>query len=69
VTPPPLKEISRRLAVIGGGAAGVAQAQGFRRLGSEELTVLLDSCGGSAARSHSRQRRCAQLLKPRASPS
>jgi pyruvate/2-oxoglutarate dehydrogenase complex dihydrolipoamide dehydrogenase (E3) component len=34
------KEVPRRLVVIGGGAVGVEMAQGFRRLGSEEVTVL-----------------------------
>src|SRR6185436_14668910 len=34
------KEVPRRLVVIGGGAVGVEMAQGFRRLGSEEVSVL-----------------------------
>jgi pyruvate/2-oxoglutarate dehydrogenase complex dihydrolipoamide dehydrogenase (E3) component len=34
------KELPRRLVVLGGGAVGVEMAQGFRRLGSEEVTVL-----------------------------
>jgi pyruvate/2-oxoglutarate dehydrogenase complex dihydrolipoamide dehydrogenase (E3) component len=34
------KEIPRRLLVLGGGAVGVEMAQGFRRLGSEEVTVI-----------------------------
>ena len=34
------KEVPRRLVVIGGGAVGVEMAQGFRRLGSEEVAVL-----------------------------
>jgi pyruvate/2-oxoglutarate dehydrogenase complex dihydrolipoamide dehydrogenase (E3) component len=34
------KEIPRRLVVLGGGAVGVEMAQGFRRLGCEEVTVL-----------------------------
>jgi dihydrolipoamide dehydrogenase len=34
------KELPRRLVVIGGGPVGVEMAQGFRRLGSEEVTVL-----------------------------
>jgi pyruvate/2-oxoglutarate dehydrogenase complex dihydrolipoamide dehydrogenase (E3) component len=34
------KEVPRRLVVIGGGAVGVEMVQGFRRLGSEEVTVL-----------------------------
>jgi pyruvate/2-oxoglutarate dehydrogenase complex dihydrolipoamide dehydrogenase (E3) component len=34
------KELPRRLVVIGGGAVGVEMAQGFRRLGCEEVTVL-----------------------------
>ena len=34
------KEVPRRLVVLGGGAVGVEMAQAFRRLGSEEVTVL-----------------------------
>jgi pyruvate/2-oxoglutarate dehydrogenase complex dihydrolipoamide dehydrogenase (E3) component len=34
------KEVPRRLVVIGGGAVGVEMAQGFCRLGSEEVSVL-----------------------------
>jgi pyruvate/2-oxoglutarate dehydrogenase complex dihydrolipoamide dehydrogenase (E3) component len=34
------KEVPRRLLVLGGGAIGVEMAQAFRRLGSEEVTVL-----------------------------
>lgn len=34
------KEVPRRLVVLGGGAVGVEMAQGFRRLGCEEVTVL-----------------------------
>jgi pyruvate/2-oxoglutarate dehydrogenase complex dihydrolipoamide dehydrogenase (E3) component len=34
------KELPRRLVVIGGGPVGVEMAQGFRRLGCEEVTVL-----------------------------
>jgi pyruvate/2-oxoglutarate dehydrogenase complex dihydrolipoamide dehydrogenase (E3) component len=34
------KELPRRLLVLGGGAVGVEMAQGFRRLGCEEVTVL-----------------------------
>jgi pyruvate/2-oxoglutarate dehydrogenase complex dihydrolipoamide dehydrogenase (E3) component len=34
------KEVPQRLVVIGGGAVGVEMVQGFRRLGSEEVTVL-----------------------------
>ncbi len=34
------KELPRRLLVLGGGAIGVEMAQCFRRLGSEEVTVL-----------------------------
>jgi pyruvate/2-oxoglutarate dehydrogenase complex dihydrolipoamide dehydrogenase (E3) component len=34
------KEAPRRLLVLGGGAVGVELAQAFRRLGSEEVTVL-----------------------------
>jgi pyruvate/2-oxoglutarate dehydrogenase complex dihydrolipoamide dehydrogenase (E3) component len=34
------KEVPRRLVVIGGGPVGVEMAQGFRRLGSEEVSVL-----------------------------
>jgi pyruvate/2-oxoglutarate dehydrogenase complex dihydrolipoamide dehydrogenase (E3) component len=34
------KEVPCRLVVIGGGAVGVEMAQGFRRLGSEEVSVL-----------------------------
>jgi pyruvate/2-oxoglutarate dehydrogenase complex dihydrolipoamide dehydrogenase (E3) component len=34
------KELPRRLLVLGGGAVGVEMAQGFRRLGTEEVTVL-----------------------------
>jgi dihydrolipoamide dehydrogenase len=34
------KEVPRRLLVLGGGAIGVEMAQCFRRLGSEEVTVL-----------------------------
>jgi pyruvate/2-oxoglutarate dehydrogenase complex dihydrolipoamide dehydrogenase (E3) component len=34
------KEIPRRLLVLGGGAVGVELAQGFRRLGAEEVTVV-----------------------------
>jgi pyruvate/2-oxoglutarate dehydrogenase complex dihydrolipoamide dehydrogenase (E3) component len=34
------KELPRRLVVLGGGAVGVEMAQAFRRLGSEEVTVL-----------------------------
>ena len=34
------KELPRRLIVIGGGAVGVEMAQGFRRLGCVEVTVL-----------------------------
>jgi pyruvate/2-oxoglutarate dehydrogenase complex dihydrolipoamide dehydrogenase (E3) component len=34
------KEIPRRLLVLGGGAIGAEMAQAFRRLGSEEVTVV-----------------------------
>jgi dihydrolipoamide dehydrogenase len=34
------KQIPRRLLVLGGGAVGVELAQGFRRLGAEEVTVV-----------------------------
>jgi pyruvate/2-oxoglutarate dehydrogenase complex dihydrolipoamide dehydrogenase (E3) component len=34
------KELPRRFLVLGGGAIGVEMAQAFRRLGSEEVTVL-----------------------------
>jgi dihydrolipoamide dehydrogenase len=34
------KEVPRRLLVLGGGAIGAEMAQAFRRLGSEEVTVL-----------------------------
>jgi pyruvate/2-oxoglutarate dehydrogenase complex dihydrolipoamide dehydrogenase (E3) component len=34
------KEIPRRLLVLGGGEVGVEMAQAFRRLGSEEVTVI-----------------------------
>jgi pyruvate/2-oxoglutarate dehydrogenase complex dihydrolipoamide dehydrogenase (E3) component len=34
------KEIPRRLLVLGGGAVGVELAQGFRRLGAEQVTVV-----------------------------
>jgi dihydrolipoamide dehydrogenase len=34
------KEAPRRLAVVGGGAVGVEMAQAWRRLGSEEVTVI-----------------------------
>jgi dihydrolipoamide dehydrogenase len=34
------KEAPRRLIVLGGGGVGVEMAQGFRRLGCEEVTVL-----------------------------
>jgi dihydrolipoamide dehydrogenase len=34
------KEVPRRLIVLGGGAVGAELAQGFRRLGSEEVTVV-----------------------------
>ena len=34
------KEAPRRLIVLGGGAVGVEMAQAFRRLGSQEVTVL-----------------------------
>jgi pyruvate/2-oxoglutarate dehydrogenase complex dihydrolipoamide dehydrogenase (E3) component len=34
------KEIPRRLLVLGGGAVGAEMAQGFRRLGAEEVTVV-----------------------------
>ncbi len=34
------KEVPRRLLVLGGGAIGVEMAQCFKRLGSEEVTVL-----------------------------
>jgi dihydrolipoamide dehydrogenase len=34
------KEVPRRLIVLGGGAVGTELAQGFRRLGSEEVTVV-----------------------------
>ena len=35
-----VKEIPRRFVVLGGGAIGVELAQGFRRLGSDEVTVI-----------------------------
>jgi pyruvate/2-oxoglutarate dehydrogenase complex dihydrolipoamide dehydrogenase (E3) component len=35
-----VKQIPRRFVVLGGGAIGVELAQGFRRLGSEEVTVI-----------------------------
>ena len=35
-----VKDIPRRLLVLGGGAIGVEMAQAFKRLGSEEVTVL-----------------------------
>ena len=35
-----MKELPRRLLVLGGGAVGVEMAQCFQRLGSEEVTVL-----------------------------
>lgn len=34
------KEVPRRLLVLGGGAIGAEMAQAFRRLGSEEVTVV-----------------------------
>lgn len=34
------KEVPRRLVVLGGGAVGVELAQAFRRLGSDEVTVV-----------------------------
>jgi pyruvate/2-oxoglutarate dehydrogenase complex dihydrolipoamide dehydrogenase (E3) component len=34
------KELPRRLLVLGGGAIGAEMAQGFKRLGSEEVTVV-----------------------------
>ncbi|HEX4654327.1 MAG TPA: NAD(P)/FAD-dependent oxidoreductase [Mycobacteriales bacterium] len=34
------KEVPRRLLVLGGGAVGVEMAQAFRRLGSDEVTVV-----------------------------
>jgi dihydrolipoamide dehydrogenase len=34
------KEVPRRLLVVGGGAVGVEMAQAFRRLGSDEVTVV-----------------------------
>ena len=34
------KSVPRRLVVLGGGAVGVEMAQAFRRLGSEQVTVL-----------------------------
>jgi pyruvate/2-oxoglutarate dehydrogenase complex dihydrolipoamide dehydrogenase (E3) component len=34
------KEVPRRLLVIGGGAIGAEMAQAFRRLGSEEVTIV-----------------------------
>src|SRR3712207_5724487 len=34
------KEVPRRLVVLGGGAIGLEMAQAFRRLGSEEVTVI-----------------------------
>src|SRR3954447_22088455 len=34
------KEVPRRLLVLGGGAVGVELAQAFRRLGSDEVTVV-----------------------------
>jgi len=34
------KEIPRRLLVLGGGAVGAEMAQGFRRLGAEEVTIV-----------------------------
>jgi pyruvate/2-oxoglutarate dehydrogenase complex dihydrolipoamide dehydrogenase (E3) component len=34
------KEVPRRLLVLGGGAVGAEMAQAFRRLGSEQVTVL-----------------------------
>ena len=34
------KELPRRLLVLGGGAIGAEMAQGFRRLGSDEVTVV-----------------------------
>jgi dihydrolipoamide dehydrogenase len=34
------KQVPRRLLVLGGGAVGAEMAQGFKRLGSEEVTVV-----------------------------
>jgi dihydrolipoamide dehydrogenase len=34
------KELPRRLLVVGGGAVGTEMAQGFRRLGCEEVTIV-----------------------------
>jgi dihydrolipoamide dehydrogenase len=34
------KEVPRRLVVLGGGAVGLEMAQAFRRLGSQEVTVI-----------------------------
>jgi pyruvate/2-oxoglutarate dehydrogenase complex dihydrolipoamide dehydrogenase (E3) component len=34
------KEVPRRLLVLGGGALGVELAQGFRRLGAEQVTIV-----------------------------
>jgi len=34
------KEVPRRLVVLGGGAVGLEMAQAFRRLGSEDVTVI-----------------------------
>jgi pyruvate/2-oxoglutarate dehydrogenase complex dihydrolipoamide dehydrogenase (E3) component len=37
------KEVPRRFAVLGGGPVGVEMAQAFRRLGSDEVTVIHNS--------------------------
>src|SRR5215203_2157720 len=44
------KELPRRLVVIGGGPVGVEMAQGFRRLGCEQVTVLTDAAVQSVRR-------------------
>ena len=64
------KALPARLLVIGGGAIGVEMAQGYRRLGTSEVTVIEGSpLGCSSAKSRSPGTRCAQRSRPRGSPS
>ena len=52
---------------IGGGAGRCGAGSGLSPAWLRRVEDLEDSCGCSVARSHLRQKRCAQILKPRAS--
>lgn len=61
-----VKEIPRRLIVLGGGAIGVELAQAFRRLGAAQVTVLEATAGLLAREEPSPVRKFERHSRPRA---